>query len=105
VAFAINGKISTAEVYPSHGLFAKMWLKLLDAAATEAIGDKNETAAAVPVAAAVAAFLAAADGGKSEPATTIATGVARQAYEGAGTLAVATRRADGAEIHRTYLAR
>ncbi|MEQ1612852.1 MAG: DUF6569 family protein [Hyphomicrobiaceae bacterium] len=105
VAFAINGRISSAEIYPSHGLFAKMWPKLLDASATEAIGDQHEVAGAAPTTANVTAFLASADGGKAEPVATIASGLSRQAFEGAGALAVATRRADGAEIHRTYLAR
>jgi hypothetical protein len=105
VAFAINGRISSAEVYPSHALFAKMWPKLLDAITTEAIGEQHEVAGAVPTTAIVTAFLASADGGKAEPAAPIAAGLSRQAFEGAGSLAVATRRADGAEIHRTYLAR
>ncbi|MFM9940709.1 MAG: ARPP-1 family domain-containing protein [Hyphomicrobiaceae bacterium] len=105
VAIAINGRISSAEVYPSHGLFAKMWPKLLDAGATEAIGDAHEAASTVPATTVVAAFLAAADGGKANPAAPIAAGLSRQAFEGADALAVATRSADGAEIHRTYLAR
>ena len=105
VAFAINGRISSAEIYPSHGLFAKMWPKLLDAIVTEAIGEQHEVTGAAPTPAMVSAFLAAADNGKSEPATPVAAGLARQAFEGAGSLAVATRRANGAEIHRTYLAR
>ena len=39
--FAINGKLNSAEVYPSNGLFRKMWPKLLQASVTEAIGQKN----------------------------------------------------------------
>ena len=39
--FAINGKLNSAEVYPSNGLFRKMWPKLLKASVTEAIGQKN----------------------------------------------------------------
>jgi len=105
VVFAINGRISSAEVYPSNGLFAKMWPKLLDAGITEAIGDKHETPAPAPTADAVAAFLAAADKGKSEPTMPITAGIARQTIDGASSLAVATKRADGSEIHRTYLAK
>ncbi len=41
-AFAINGKINSADVYPSHGLFMKMWPKLLRASVTEAISEKGE---------------------------------------------------------------
>ena len=42
---AINGKISTANIYPSNALFRKMWPKLLEAVVTEAIGEKNAGAA------------------------------------------------------------
>ena len=37
---AINGKLSIANVYPSNGLFRKMWEKQLAAVVTEAIGEK-----------------------------------------------------------------
>jgi len=39
--FAINGKLNSADVYPSNGLFRKMWSKLLRASVTEAIGEKD----------------------------------------------------------------
>ena len=39
--FAVNGKLNSADVYPSNGLFRKMWPKLLQASVTEAIGEKN----------------------------------------------------------------
>ena len=38
-AFAINGKLNTADVYASHALFGKLWPKLLQASAAEAIGQ------------------------------------------------------------------
>ena len=37
---AINGKLGVANVYPSNGLFRKMWEKQLAAVVTEAIGEK-----------------------------------------------------------------
>ena len=40
--FAVNGKLNSADVYPSNGLFRKMWAKLLNASAIEAIGHKDE---------------------------------------------------------------
>lgn len=105
VAFAINGRVSSAEVYPSNGLFRKMWPKLLDAGVTEAIGEKQEAAAAAPTAAVVDRFLASADDGKAEQDTPIATGLSRRTLDGLTSLAVATVRADHSEIHRTYLAK
>lgn len=60
-AFAINGQINSADVYPSHGLLAKMWGKLIDAAATEAISEAAASAAKpAPASDAVLAFLAKA---------------------------------------------
>src|SRR4029077_16899585 len=64
--FAINGKLNSADMYPSNGLFKKMWPKLLAASAIEAIGDKPAGASAVlPSEADVLAFLKAAEGGKA----------------------------------------
>ena len=40
-AFAINGEINTADAYGSGVLFRKLWNKLLDAAALEAIAESH----------------------------------------------------------------
>ncbi len=44
-AFAINGKVNSADVYASHALFKKLWPKLLNSSAVEAVeeGDKKVT--------------------------------------------------------------
>ena len=39
--FAVNGELNSADVYPSNGLFRKMWTKLLTASVIEAIGHKD----------------------------------------------------------------
>lgn len=41
-AFAINGKVNSADVYASNALFLKLWPKLLDATATEAVSEEAE---------------------------------------------------------------
>jgi len=66
-AFAINGKLNSADVYASHAMFAKLWPKLLNAAAVEAISEyrKDEKFGAVS-ADAVAAFLRDSESGKAE---------------------------------------
>ncbi len=46
--FAVNGKLNSADVYPSNGLFRKMWGKLLTASAIEAIGHRNAPNVAPP---------------------------------------------------------
>ncbi|HEY9682291.1 MAG TPA: DUF6569 family protein [Oculatellaceae cyanobacterium] len=38
-AFAINGKINSADVYASHDLFRKLWPKMLNASAVEAVTE------------------------------------------------------------------
>lgn len=59
--FAVNGKINSAEIYVSNGLFRKMWPKMLDARATEAVGQKHESKDAAPTVEAVTAFLTGVD--------------------------------------------
>jgi hypothetical protein len=38
-AFAIDGKINSGDVYSSHDLFAKLWMKLLRASSVEAVSE------------------------------------------------------------------
>jgi hypothetical protein len=105
VAFAINGRISSAEVYPSAGLFQKMWPKLLDAAATEAIAEAGAKSEQQPAAEAVAKFLETTDAGNAATDVQVAPGLARRTMDAPSALAIATKRADGLEVHRTYLAK
>jgi ARG/rhodanese/phosphatase superfamily protein len=46
--FAVNGKLNSADIYPSNGLFRKMWPKLLRASATEALTERNGSAQQTP---------------------------------------------------------
>jgi hypothetical protein len=64
--FAVNGKINSGDVYPSNGLFKKMWSKLLNSSVTEAIGEKNGAAVPAPSTEQVLAFLDEAEKGKSQ---------------------------------------
>jgi len=102
--FAINGAISSGDVYPSNALFRKMWAKLLNAGATEAIGHRNNTpAAAPPSTEAVNAFLAAAEQGtKNEKPLT--AGLRQETREGEKTYMFETAGGSGF-VHRNYLAK
>lgn len=42
MAFAINGEFNSADVFASEALFEKLWPKLLESAATEAIGERSQ---------------------------------------------------------------
>lgn len=105
-AFAINGRINSAEIYPSNGLFAKMWPKLLKASVTEAIAEKNiaNAASEAPRPAAIKSFLDAASKGKADTAT-LHNKLQRERRETKKALSLATRRGDGSVVHHSLLAR
>ena len=100
--FAINGKLNSADVYPSNGLFRKMWSKLLRASVTEAIGEKDASAEAAPSNEAVMAFLDAGTKGKSTEKA-LPADIQLETRSGDKTLYFETRR-NGTWVHRNYLA-
>jgi hypothetical protein len=102
-AFAVNGKLNSAEIYESNGLFRKMWPKLLDASATEAISHRNDSKDKAPPIVAVTAFLGAADGAKANE-TQLNFGVRRITLESDKELSFETSLADG-WVHRSYLSK
>jgi ARG/rhodanese/phosphatase superfamily protein len=61
---AVNGKVNSADIYPSNGLFRKMWPKMLRASVTEAIGERDAANAPAPPAAAVSGFINPANNGR-----------------------------------------
>jgi hypothetical protein len=64
-AFLINGQMNSADVYGSHDLFARLWMKLLRASSVEAV-SQFQAGRKIPVASAsaVKAVLADAESGK-----------------------------------------
>jgi ARG and Rhodanese-Phosphatase-superfamily-associated Protein domain len=107
--FAVNGQLNSADVYPSNGLFRKMWTKLLTASAIEAIGHKDEPNVAPPAADAVMAFIAAAEAGKSSEralntGAKLDTRDSDQAYY-FETARTAASPGSSAWVHRNYLAK
>ena len=105
---AINGKLSVANVYPSNGLFRKMWEKQLAAVVTEAIGEKTAAqpaaAAQPPAPAAATEFLDAAEKGKPYERT-LAAGMRQEVRDADKSLYNEARGSDGKWIHRSYLAK
>jgi hypothetical protein len=103
---AVNGRINSADVYPSNALFRKMWPKLLVAAVTEAIGSEADKAAVAPApsAAGVTEFLAKAEKGSAQEQ--VVNPLSRQEVRDAdAALFVEAQRGDGAWVHRNYLAK
>ena len=103
--FAINGKVNSADVYPSNGLFLKMWPKLLKASAAEAIGERDgnpgTTAPSIP---AVAAFLERAEGGRARR-DTLSRHAELETREADEAFFFESRAAGGGWVHRNYLAK
>ena len=102
--FAVNGKLNSGDVYPSNALFGKMWDKLIEAAATEAIAHKDGEKAAAPTEADVKAFLARAEAGNTSLAKIDGTFV-KETRDADGALFQETRKAAGGFVHRAYLAK
>ena len=102
--FAVNGKLNSAEIYPSNGLFRKMWPKLLAASITEAISHKNADKDAPPAGDAALAFLSDAARGKATEKPLPAQ-VKLEVRDADKAFYFETRRASGAFVHRSYLAK
>lgn len=65
-AFAINGKVNSADVYACNALFKKMYSKLLKAAATEALAADDKKPHATPTVEQVAYCMDDADGAEAK---------------------------------------
>ena len=102
--FAVNGKLNSAEIYPSNGLFRKMWPKLLAASVTEAISHKNVAKDQPPAGEAALAFLTEAAGGKSTEKLLPAE-AKLEVRDADKAFYFETRRASGTFVHRSYLAK
>jgi hypothetical protein len=103
--FAVNGRIASADVYPSNALFRKMWPKQLAAGATAAIGEKSGAGKApAPDKEAARKFLAEAEAGKGEREV-VGAFSKRDVREAPEAVYVEAQRSNGSWIHRSYLAK
>jgi hypothetical protein len=101
--FAINGRVNSAAIYASNGLFRKMWPKLLRASAVEAIGAGTQDAKS-PAPDEIENFLKSAENGRASERQLTAS-VMQLTRDGAQSLFVETRRSDGPWVARNYLAK
>jgi hypothetical protein len=107
--FAINGKLNSADLYASNGLFRKMWPKLLRGGAAEAIGERTAASVPPPSIEEVVSFLQAAErGARAEqeiiPQVRLETRDSAAAYYFETRSAVPSAPA-ATWIHRNYLAK
>jgi hypothetical protein len=103
---AINGQLSSANLYPSNAMFRKLWEKQLAAAVTEAIGEKKAAGGAdpPPATAKAAEFLVEAERGKPS-ARADAAGTRQETRDSDKALLNEARGRDGSWLHRSYLAK
>lgn len=104
VVFAVNGRISSADVYPSNGLFRKMWPKLVRASITEALAGKMSKVEPAPAPEAVGAFIAEAERGKQSDLQ-LGIHAKLETRDADKALRTEARSPSGALVHRNYLAK
>ncbi len=102
--FAINGRVNSADVYPSNGLFLKMWPKLLKASAAEAIGEIDGHRAGPPPLRLVEDFLQTAERGRARR-DKVSRHAELETREAAESYLFESRSAGGHWVHRNYLAK
>ena len=104
-AFAINGKVNSADVYASHDLFARFWPKLLRASAVEAVSEYDSRKKFEPARPdAVRAVLLDADSGRpSSKNLTDRTGVVVRQTSQNILFETRDRSQHDAWVHRNYL--
>lgn len=104
--FAINGKINSADVYASSSLFKKLWPKLLQASAIEAVADlRRGEKFAAPPADAVRGFLDDSPKGTDEKQKDVSSRVQMVTRESKESVFFETRDRAKSDtwVHRNYI--
>jgi hypothetical protein len=104
--FAINGKINSADVYASSSLFMKLWPKLLQASAIEAVAElRRGEKFAAPPADAVQGFLNDAPKGTDEKEKDVSSRVQMVTRESKENVFFETRDRAKSDtwVHRNYI--
>ena len=103
--FAINGKLNSGDVYASNALFKKLWPKMLEASALEAIAEFKQDEKSEPVTAeSVKAFLSAAGDGKAdEQKVTPRIALVKRETEKNLFFETRDRKQGDAWVHRNYI--
>ncbi len=103
-AFAINGRVNSADVYVSNALFKKVWLKNLKATATEAVAESRGVRLAEPVKAdAIADFLDDSEKARAKERSVGPSSRVVTREDKDNVLVEAVDEKSKAVVHRTYL--
>jgi hypothetical protein len=103
-AFAINGKLNSADIYASPDLFRSMWPKLLKASAVEAVAERQkESKSATPDAGLVRALFAETEQGRQSSKEIASRLQVVMKETGTAVLFESRDRQDGSWIHKSYV--
>lgn len=106
--FAINGEVNSADIYGSRALFVKLWSKLLDASAAEAIAEldaSKKSSEPVTIEKVRVALAAAERGTRSTKQVTSRVELVTHESEKELFFETRDRERDGAWIHRNYISK
>ncbi len=101
--FAVNGNLSSAEIYGSHALFKKMWPSLLRAYASEAAVSKEMASAELPSRLAALAFITNAERAVSTNRLDPSAAFAR--FENGDGIFAVSRSGKRGLTHKAYMAK
>jgi hypothetical protein len=102
--YAINGRINSADQYASRDLFRRMWMKMLQAAATEAVAARDSGKSTPPDIATVRATLSAAETAPvASRETAMQTVVLKRETEKTLLFEARSANAAGAWIHKSWV--
>ena len=103
IEIAINGEINSADVYVSNHLFAKLWPRMLKAAAVEAVAEGSRGGnAPAPKPASIEAFISEAEKGRAKERTTSGKSKVITKENDGSTVFEARDKAD-LVVHRNYV--
>lgn len=106
-AFSIDGKLNSADVYASHDLFVKLWPKLLEATAVEAVSTGSSTGKNAPTPKPVAVddvrtFLHSGD--KAKPALKqVSAETSQETRDSAKAVYFETKSNGSGWLHKNYI--
>lgn len=102
--FAINGRVNSADVYASNALFKKLWPKLLNANAIEAIAEVQPGKFDPPKAETVKTFLSESDKAKaSEKKVSARVGLVTREDDNNIVFETRDRAQNDAWVHKNYI--
>jgi hypothetical protein len=106
-AFAINGRINSADVYGSHELLVKLWPKLLQSMAVEAVSERaTGRGAPAPAVSSVERFLAPpADPNIESKNASARVRLVKAESDGKIVFGTQDRKNTGAWVHRNFIAK